>query len=429
MNSFGFGASNPRDPQDPNDPANHSGDHSDSEGDNSKLNSDEDLFKAFAQFGAAAFIPKAPGTPMISPAALRESANQGMKRENVLLVGTRDSDEMREALDIANLWLDAVITFPTTSLAAQPAWDRRTWLDTSLSGWRDFVEPLAEGMASALAQVVGEMGVETILPVMRGFMGNLVANQLGQAVASLASKVTGANDVAIPLFATSESHLIPQNVKGWGAGLDIPERDIRYFLALREAAATRLFSHTPWLHHYLREAITAYGRGITIDGAAIQSQAESAISSGELDIENPESITKAISQGMFVPEQSEAQSAALEKVEMALALIEGWLEHVVVLAAKERLPSIGALIETQRRARVTDSPTQQLFAAMLGLEVSPRKMRECTHFWEEVYRILGVDGRDHCWEDASLLPRSSNLANPEEFLKSTTVPDDLSELF
>ena len=114
---------------------------------------------------------------------------------------------------------------------------------------------------------------------------------------------------------------------------------------------------------------------------------------------------------------------------MTLALIEGWLEHVVVLAARDRLPSVGALIETQRRARATHSPTQQLFAAMLGLEVSPRRMRECTHFWDEVYRLRGIDGRDHRWEDAALLPSSANLSNPEDFLKSTTVPDDLSELF
>ena len=424
MSGFGFG------PGDPNDSGNNNSgrDEFGQSGDNSGMNPEEELFKTFSQFGSGAFNPKAPGTPLISPATLRESANQAMKSQSVQLVGTRDSDEIREALDIANLWLDQVITFPATSLAAQPAWDKRTWLDSSLTGWKDFVEPLAEGMASALSKVVGNMGVETFLPIMRGFMGNLVATQLGVAVAGLAGKVTGANDVAIPLFSMSESHLIPQNVKEWGAGLDIPERDIRYFLALREAAATRLFTHTPWIHQYLRDAISDYGKGITIDVEAIQAQAESAISSGELDVENPESINKAISQGMFVPEQSAVQAAALEKVEMALALIEGWLEHVVLLASQDRLPTINALIETQRRSRVTHSPTQQLFAAMLGLEVSPRKMRECTQFWNEVFRILGVEGRDHRWEDASLLPGSSDLSNPEDFLKSTTVPDDLSGL-
>lgn len=428
MSSFGFG---PVNPDDPNDPQN-SGDRSfGSDGDAAGMTPEEELFKAFSQFsqfGGGSFNPKAPGTPMISPAALRESANQAMKSQDVQLVGNRDTEDVREALDIANLWLDAVIAFPATSVSAQPAWDKRTWLDSSLSGWKDFVEPLAEGMASALSKVVGEMGVETILPIMRGFMGNLVATQLGVAVSGLAGKVTGANDVAIPLFSMSESHLIPQNIKVWGEGLDIPDRDIRYFLALREAAATRLFTHAPWLHNYLREAITAYGKGITIDVDAIQAQAESAISSGELDVENPESINAAISQGMFVPEQSAEQAAALEKVEMALALIEGWLEHVVLLASKDRLPTIGALMETQRRARATQSPTQQLFNAMLGLEVSPRKMRECAKFWSEVHELIGVEARDHRWEDPSLLPGSKDLSNPEVFVKSTTVPDDLSGL-
>ena len=404
MNGFGFGPS-------------------DAEG-----SPENELFKAFSQFGGKFFGPADSDSPMINSGTLRDSAIQSMRNQTVQPLGLRDAEEMREALDIANLWLDEVMTFPATTLSAQPAWDRRQWLDASLQGWQEFVEPLAEGMAGALTGVVGEMGVETILPMMRGFMGSLIANQLGQAVANLSTVVTGANDGAIPLFAKSESHLLPQNVRAWGEGLDIPARDIRIFLALREAAATRLFGHADWLRTYLRDAITAYGRGITIDAEAIQAQAESAISSGELDIENPESINNAIAKGMFVPEQSEAQVAALEKVEMALALIEGWLEHLTLLASADRLPTIGNLMETQRRARATQSPTQQIFAAMLGLEISPRKMRECAKFWSDVYELQGVEGRDHRWEDASLLPQSSDLSDAKAFLQSTTVPDDLSGL-
>jgi putative hydrolase len=436
MGGFGFGPGDPFDSHDSNesegsDELNNSNNPNGSHHSNDFNNSngpEHELFKAFSDFSGGLFSPMDPNAAMISSATLRQSALQSMKEQTVHPLGLRDNEEMREALDIANLWLDEVMTFPTTSLAAQPAWDRRQWLDATLQGWQEFVEPLAEGMADALSGVIGEMGVETFLPVMRGFMGSLIANQLGQAVAHLSSKVTGANDGAIPLFTKSESHLLPQNVRAWGEGLDIPARDIRIFLAVREAAATRLFSHAEWLRDYLRDAITAYGKGIKIDAAAIQSQAESAISSGELDIENPESINNAIAQGMFVPEQSEAQIAALERVEMALALIEGWLEHISSLACADRLPTINNLMETQRRARATQSPTQQLFAAMLGLEISPRKMRECTKFWSDVHALQGIEGRDHRWEDASLLPRSEDLADAAGFLQSTTVPDDLSGL-
>jgi putative hydrolase len=131
---------------------------------------------------------------------------------------------------------------------------------------------------------------------------------------------------------------------------------------------------------------------------------------------------------MFMPEQSTQQAAALEKLEMALALIEGWIDHVVDLAAQDRLPSLAALQEVVRRSRVTNSPTQQLFKSLLNLEVSPRKMRETAHFWSELNRLVGNDGRDHRWEDAALLPRSEDIADPAAFLKSTTVPDDLRDL-
>jgi len=267
-----------------------------------------------------------------------------------------------------------------------------------------------------------------MLAMMRGFMGSMIATQLGQSVGALSLRVTGANDVALPLFARSEPRLIPQNLALWGEGLDIETSEIRIFLALREAAAVRLFTHAPWLSDYMRDAIAAYGRGISIDIEAIQRQAEEAISSGDLDVENAESINRAITSGMFMPEQSPQQAAALEKVEMALALIEGWIDHVVAVAASDRLPSLPALQEVVRRARATNSPTQQLFKSLLNLEVSPRRMRETAKFWGDVLQIAGIEERDHRWEDSALLPQASDLADPAVFLKSTTVPDDLSGL-
>jgi putative hydrolase len=289
-------------------------------------------------------------------------------------------------------------------------------------------------MVGALSKVLNEMGPEgNFLPIMRGFMGQLIATQLGQSIGSLSISLTGSHDAAIPLFEKSGAHLIPQNVALWGEGLEIPEQEVAIYIALREVAAQRLFAHTPWLSEHIRELIRSYGRGITVDIEAIQNQAERAMSSGELDINNPESITMAINQGMFQPEESAAQSAALAKLEMIFALIEGWIDHVAFLAAKDRLPAIASLQESYRRSRVENAPTEQLFTTLLGLQISPRLTREASHFWNEIYSISGAtDGgvaiRDHRWEDSALLPTADDLADPVAFLASTTVPDDLSGL-
>ena len=380
-----------------------------------------------------------PGSPMLQASVMRDAARKFLATHHDLPVGRDDARKAHEALDIANTWIEEQTQFPATVANADVAWSRKDWIDHSITGWQKLVEPLAEGMVEALGKVLKEMGPaemgpqEGFLPVMRGFMGQLIATQLGQSIGTLSIGLTGSQDAAIPLFEKSGAHLIPQNITLWGEGLEIPEQEIAIYMALREVAAQRLFAHTPWLSGYIRDLIASYGSGITVDIDSIQSQAESAMNSGELDINNPESITMAINQGMFQPEQSVAQTAALAKLEITFALIEGWIDHVTSLSAKDRLPSLSALQESYRRSRIESAPTQQLFAMLLGLQISPRLTRECSHFWSEIYAISGgSDGgvaiRDHRWEDSALLPTASDLADPAGFLVSTTVPDDLSGL-
>ena len=431
-NNFGFGPGNPGEPGDPEDP-------------NSNENNLPDFNELFAQLSSFGLNPQTlfaaannAGSvgPLISPDVLRDVARKFVSSQGDRPIGSQDVTDSQVALDIANTWLDEATNFPALSRSNLPAWSRRDWLDSSVINWAKMIEPLADGMANALTNVLKqtplepdmEQGMAAVAPIMRAFMGSLIANQLGTSIGQLAVSITGANDVAIPLFGSNEARLLPENVSKWAQGLDIPIDEVRIFLAVREAAASRLFSHSPWLSKYIQDAITAYGAGIKIDIDSIQEQAERALETGELDINNPESISVAISAGLFKPEQSPSQDAALEKLEMILALIEGWIDYVSTKAIGERLPSYPALSETLRRGRATKSPTQQLFATLLGLEVSPRKMRECSHFWFEVESEIGLAGRDQRWEDPALLPKSQDLADVSKFLNSTTVPDDLSGL-
>jgi putative hydrolase len=434
-NNFGFGPGNPGNPDDPKDP-------NDPNSNENGLPDFNELFAQLSSFGlnpqtlfAAANNAGSVG-PLISPDVLRDVARKFVSSQGDRPIGSQDVTDSQVALDIANTWLDDATNFPAISRSNLPAWSRRDWLDSSVANWAKMIEPLADGMANALTNVLKqtplepdmEQGLAAVAPIMRAFMGSLIANQLGTSVGQLAVSITGANDVAIPLFGSSEARLLPENVSKWAQGLDIPIDEVRIFLAVREAAASRLFSHAPWLSTYIQDAITAYGAGIKIDIDSVQEQAERALETGELDINNPESISVAISAGLFKPEQSPSQDAALEKLEMILALIEGWIDYVSTKAVGDRLPSYPALSETLRRGRATKSPTQQLFATLLGLEVSPRKMRECSLFWFEVESEIGLAGRDQRWEDPALLPKSQDLADVSKFLNSTIVPDDLSGL-
>ena len=424
----------------------------------------EALLKQFSEMGidsgalagAKSFLESMGGAKtgsaqnLITVAALRDIAKKIITAKGDLPVGTADQQRFNQSLEIANTWLDTEILFPSITTSTQSAWAKREWLDESVGGWQELIEPLAVGMADALANVISsstsslpiEFTGETnqtpeqqdamkamLARLLRGFMGTLIATQLGQGIGLLANSITGANDVAIPLLkADSGSHLIPQNVNEWADGLGIDLEQVTIYLSLREAAAARLFANTTWLNSYLKDVIISYGKGITIDVDSITRQAEQAMSSGEIDINNPESINLALNAGLFTPQQTPAQELALTKLEMALALIEGWIDHVISEVAGDRIPAFNALIENSRRRRATNSPMQQLFANLLGVEVSPRKMREASAFWSEVKIIKGSDGRDKCWDDPAFLPMPDDLSDVKAFLNSVTVPDDLSGL-
>ena len=387
---------------------------------------------------------------LIKVANLREIARKIITAKGDLPIGNLDQEKLNQSLLLANTWLDTEILFPASVMPSQSAWSKRDWLDESVTGWQQLIEPLALGMADALGNVI--TNASTSLPIefmgsneqspaqqeamklmlariLRGFMGTLIATQLGQGIGMLANSITGANDVAIPLLKSdSGSHLIPQNINEWSEGLGIDQEQVAIYLSLREAAASRLFANSPWLQNYIKDLITAYGKGISIDVESITRQAEEAMASGEIDMNNPQAINLALNAGLFTPQQTPAQELALTRLEMTLALIEGWIDHVISQVAADRMPAFNALIENSRRRRATNAPMQQLFANLLGLEVSPRKMREASVFWSEVKNLRGADGRDKCWEDAAFLPMPDDLSNVKAFLDSVTVPDDLSGL-
>jgi putative hydrolase len=378
---------------------------------------------------------------------VRDTAKKFATAQGSAPIGANDVSDVEQAFSIAELWLNDATFFPQSPNTGNVALARTDWVDSTLAGWQTTVEPLATGLSSAIGELLNQakgdpnsldgenpLGQEHMqLPIgmisalLNSFIGSLIATQLGQAIGGLAGKVTGAHDVGLPLIDAAYPTLVPQNIKEWATDLDIPMDEVRIFHALREAAIARLFAHNPWLVSYIRTAITDYGKGINIDMDAIQDQAQRAFESGEgFDPSNPESFTIALNDGIFTPQETPAQRAALTKLETALALIDGWSEEVVALAAGERLPNIAALQETLRRRRATSAPAQQLFSSLLGLQVSPRLAREATAFWKQVRELKDVESRDRVW--SGILPTADDLLTPESFMKSLEVPDDLSGL-
>jgi putative hydrolase len=325
-----------------------------------------------------------------------------------------DTAAVTEAIRLADMWLDPHTSLPS-GVSATEAWSRRRWVEATLDAWAQLCDPVAARVVSAMGAALPAQMPEAmqgmagpLLGMMQQVGGLMFGAQVGQAIGSLAAEVVSSTDIGLPLGPAGRAALLPANVAAFGEGLEVPADQVRLFLALREAAHHRLFGHVPWLRGHLFDSVAAYGRGIQVDTSAMESALR------EIDPQDPESLQRALSGGMFEPENTPEQQAALTRLETALALVEGWVDEVVADAAGQ-LPSAAALRETVRRRRATGGPAEQTFATLVGLELRPRRLRDAAALWRAVTEARGVEGRDAVWSHPDLLPGADDLDDPTGF--------------
>jgi putative hydrolase len=379
---------------------------------------------------------------VLSIATARETAKKFVSAQGLKPLGTKDLEVVKNAFEISEVWLNEATAFPaapTTPTAAS----RLDWVNETMVGWHKTMEPLAAGLSDAISKLLdqaitaqagespdGTPPLEMITMMLRSFIGTMIATQLGQSIGTLSTSVTGAHDVGLPLLDPARAIVIPENIELWAAELEIAKSEVFIYHALRESAVARLFANNPWLVSYIQSAVVEYGKGINIDIDAIQRQAQETFEKAQENIDDGatqgDAMSFALDSGIFTPEESPAQKVALLKLETVLALIDGWTDEVTALAAGDRLPAIEQLRETLRRRRASAAPAQLLFSSMLGLQVSPKLTREASAFWKKIREVKSISERDQIW--SGLLPTADDLLDPEKFLASTSIPDDLSGL-
>ncbi|MDG3008716.1 zinc-dependent metalloprotease [Rhodococcus sp. D2-41] len=330
-------------------------------------------------------------------------------------IGAERTQAVADSVRLAELWLDDATTLPAGATVTA-AWTPADWLEHTMDTWQRLCDPVAEKLSTMWMGGLPEEAREMAGPLlgMVGQMGGFAfGSQLGQALGQLSKEVLTSTDIGLPLGPAGTAALMPEAIAAFGEGLDQPQRELVVFLAAREAAHHRLFSHVPWLRQRVLATVEEYARGISVDFSAMEEAAKNFDPSMLAD---PSALENILQQGAFEPQTTPEQKLALERLETLLALIEGWVSTVVSAALGDRLPGVDALSETLRRRRASGGPAEQTFATLVGLELRPRKMREAAALWTRLAEAGGIDKRDGVWAHPDLLPDGSDLDDPAAFI-------------
>lgn len=330
-------------------------------------------------------------------------------------VPEQTTSAISDAVRLAETWLDGVTPLPAGTTRAV-AWTPTDWIDNTMDTWKRLCDPVAQQISTVWAQALPEEAqamAGPLLAMMSQMGGMAFGSQLGQALGTLSREVLTSTDIGLPLGPKGVAALMPEAIEALAEGLEQPRSEVVTFLAAREAAHHRLFSHVPWLATQLLSAVEAFAKGTKIDMSGIE---EFARDFNPASLTDPSQMEELLNQGIFEPKATPEQTAALERLETLLALIEGWVQTVVSDALGDRIPGTAALAEMLRRRRATGGPAEQTFATLVGLELRPRKMREAAALWEKLTQAVGADTRDGVWGHPDLLPSSSDLDEPAAFI-------------
>ncbi|CAN7319097.1 zinc-dependent metalloprotease [Microbacterium sp. LjRoot45] len=326
-------------------------------------------------------------------------------------ITTGDRQDFDQAFGLATLWLSeatAISDLPTPARALT----RGQWVEATLPVWQELAEPVATSIADAMTEAIGTQLPEEMRDVaagagrlMRTVGGSLFAAQLGAVIGGLSQEVVSGGDVGIPVMPDGQAAILPQNFADFGRDLEIDDDQLALYLATRELAHARLFRHARWLRLHVISQVTEFARGLHVDTDALEELAS------RFDPSAPEELRQALESGALLPARSEAQTAALARLENLLATIEGWVD-VVTADATNRLPAADRIAEAVRRRRAVGGPAERAMGSLVGLELRPRRLREAAAMWRAVTDAVGTAERDALWDYPDLMPSAEDIDDP-----------------
>lgn len=353
--------------------------------------------------------------------ALDQAQALAKKNQNVAEAVAR---ELEPAFEMAKLWLSEATEFSTS--AELKVLSRQAWVQDAMTLYKQLSEPVAISMSKALSENMDKLMPEELSQMLgpaKSFISNagasIFAMQLGQAVGKLSEQTLTGSEIGIPISARPS--LIAQNIEQLIKDIPTPKSEVLIYLSTRELALASLYSSNKWLSDQIVTQVREFAAGLEVDVAEIQNLAES------IDPSDQDSINQILQAGSLITQRTDEQEAALARIELMLALIEGWADYVTEMACK-RLPSLASITELFNRHRATSGALEKTFETLLGLQLEPKLRREAKAMWATIEEQLGTTVRDTLWSHPDQLPTEAEVKDPAELIaRLGSTGDDLDD--
>jgi coenzyme F420 biosynthesis associated uncharacterized protein len=299
---------------------------------------------------------------------------------------------------------------PAAALPAPEAVGRDEWIRVNLATMESTLAPLTDRLAPG-----AESG--PIAGTARAATGTLMAAEIGAITGYMGGRVMGQYELAL-LDPTAPPRLlfVAPNVRSAAGQLGADLEELLTWVAFHEVTHAVQFGAVGWL----REHLAAQLREL-LESVDLKPDMSALMRLPSLD--DLRALVETVREGGLVAVVAGSERRAMiDRLQAAMAMIEGHAEHVMDAAGAGDLPSLTRLREALDRRRRERPPLQRLIDRLLGMDLKLRQYDVGKRFCDAVVRADGIRALNRAWERPELLPSLAELGDPDAWLRRTRVP-------
>ncbi|HEX5268121.1 MAG TPA: zinc-dependent metalloprotease [Acidimicrobiales bacterium] len=344
---------------------------------------------------------------------------------------------LEELVKVADLHVADVTGLPTSStgrvVTVRPV-TRADWAVQTLEAWKPLLGALAGSLNQAAAEGSAPQapggpgagadeedlagGLEGMLrPLMPGLQAAFLGLQFGSMLGSMAQRALGQYDLPIPRPPGDELLVVAQNVTAFAADWSLSADDVRLWVCLSEVTHHAVLAR-PSVRSRLEELLTAYVSGFDPSAASLEDRL------ADVDPSDPSSLERVLGDpaALLGEIQSDEQRRLLPQLASLLAVIEGYVDHVVDEVGRRLIGSHGPLTEALRRRRVERGQGERMVERLLGVELRQEQYDRGTSFIRGVVERAGREALSQLWTLPHALPTPSEVEAPGLWLERISLP-------
>lgn len=328
-----------------------------------------------------------------------------------------DRRMLGEAVRVAELQVGRFTGLAAPADVAQVLAVRRAgWVNANAENLKALLEPAAGKLTDAIQRSAGDQlppELAQFSAFLRQLSPLLLGTQVGQVLGTLAQRVLGQYDIAVPRSGPGQLLFVVPNLAAFERDWSLDPREFRTFVALHEVTHRFEFAQ-PWARDRFQVLLDDYLSTLKLDVEGMQARLSS------VDPSDPEALRELAGsdEGLFWADLDDEQRLKLGRIQAFMAAAEGYGDHVMQTLGAELLGSFSRIEEAMKRYREGE-PGDPVFERLLGVDMKREQYRKGKAFCDVVVEQSDEATLARMWQSADAMPSLPELDEPRLWLART----------